>query len=153
MNICHTCQVETSDPAELTIDDLAVVTGTTTRRIRSFQTLGLLPHPELRGRTGLYGPPHRARLAAILRLQDRGFSLESLRVLFRALHAGLSLTDVLGVTEAAVASSDAGTEPTADTAELYGFAELQPTAAAGRGRGRPLLSVVPTTVWDESEAS
>jgi len=153
MNICHTCQVQTSDPAELTIDDLAVVTGTTTRRIRSFQTLGLLPHPELRGRTGLYGPPHRARLTAVLRLQDRGFSLESLRVLFRALHAGRSLADVLGVTEAAVASSDAGTEPTADTAELYGFAELQPTAAARRGRGRPLLSVVPTTVWDESEAS
>jgi len=151
MNICHTCQVPTSDRAELTIDELASGAGTTTRRIRSLQTLGLLPHPELRGRTGLYGPRHRARLAAILRLQDRGFSLESQGELFRALEAGRSLADVLGVAEPA-APGDPG--PGADTAELYGFAELQPaTATRRRGPGRPLLSVVPTTVWDESEAS
>ena len=145
--------MRTSDRAELTIDELASVEGTTTRRIRSFQTLGLLPHPELRGRTGLYGPLHRARLAAILRLQDRGFSLESQGVLFGALGAGQSLAEVLGVTEPA-APGDPGADATADTAELYGFAELQPAATAPRrGRGRPLLSVVPTTVWDESEAS
>ena len=42
----------------LTIDQLAAATGTTSRRIRSYQTLGLLPHPELRGRTGLYGDDH-----------------------------------------------------------------------------------------------
>ena len=150
MNMCHTCQVRTSDQAELTIDELASVAGTTTRRIRSLQTLGLLPHPELRGRTGLYGPRHRARLLAIQRLQDRGFSLESQGVLFRALEAGRSLAEVLGVTEPA-APGDPGT---ADTAELYGFAELQPAASAPRrGPGRPFLSVVPTTVWDESEAS
>jgi DNA-binding transcriptional MerR regulator len=154
MDFCHTCQVETSDPPELTIDELASVTGTTTRRIRSFQTLGLLPHPELRGRTGLYGPMHRARLAAILRLQNRGFSLESLSVLFRALTEGRSLADILGVSEPAVASGDTGADATADTAELYGFAQLQTTAAmTRRGRVRPLLCVVPTTVWDESEAS
>ncbi len=153
MNICHNCQVTTSDRAELTIDELASVAGTTTRRIRSLQTLGLLPHPELRGRTGLYGPLHRARLAAILRLQDRGFSLESLGVLFGGLEAGRSLAEVLGVPELA-APGDPGTATGADSAELYGFAELQPAAAAPRrGRGRPLLSVVPTTVWDESEAS
>ena len=153
MTFCHTCQVRTSDRAELTIDELASVAGTTTRRIRSLQTLGLLPHPELRGRTGLYGPLHRARLAAIVRLQDRGFSLESQGVLFGALEAGRSLAEVLGVTEHAAPGATA-TAATADTAELYGFAELQPAATAPRrGRGRPLLSVVPTTVWDESEAS
>jgi DNA-binding transcriptional MerR regulator len=146
--------VGTSERAELTIDELATVSGTTTRRIRSLQTLGLLPHPELRGRTGLYGPAHRGRLAAILRLQGRGFSLESVGVLFRALDAGQSLADVLGVGEPAAASGDPGGDATADSAELYGFAELQPsTTAARRGRTRPLLSLVPTTVWDESEAS
>jgi len=135
----------------VTIDELAVLSGTTTRRIRSFQTLGLLPHPELRGRTGLYGPEHRARLGAILRLQERGFSLESLGVLFRSLQAGRSLAAVLGVPEPA-AASDLGAEAAADTAELYGFADLQPATPAAR-RTRPLLSVVPTTVWDESQAS
>ena len=62
----------TRSDAGMTIDELAAATGTTTRRIRSFQTLGLLPHPELRGRTGLYGAPHRDRLAAILAAPGRG---------------------------------------------------------------------------------
>jgi DNA-binding transcriptional MerR regulator len=154
MDLCHTCQVEANDTPAMTIDELAALSGTTSRRIRSFQTLGLLPHPELRGRTGLYAPAHLTRVAAILRLQDRGFSLESLTVLFGALAAGRSLAYVLGVGEPAAASGDAGADATADTAELYGFAELQPPGtAARRGGVRTLLSVVPTTVWDESEAS
>ena len=135
-----------------TIDELAASAGTTTRRVRSLQTLGLLPRPELRGRTGVYGPEHRERLAAIMRLQDRGFSLESLGVLFAALDAGLSLADVLGV-DSITRSGSGAVEPVADTAELYGFADLQPSRQSGRRARRPLLSLVPTTVWDESEAS
>ena len=131
----------------MTIDELASVTGTTTRRIRSLQTLGLLPHPELHGRTGLYEAVHRDRLTAILQLQDRGFSLDSLGILFGALQAGRSLAAVLGLPEPAASTGD-GADSGTDSAELYGFAELQPTTAT-RKRGRPLLSVVPTTVWDE----
>jgi DNA-binding transcriptional MerR regulator len=142
-------RVAATGPELLTIDGLAAATGTTTRRIRSLQTLGLLPHPTLQGRTGLYDGGHRARLVTILRLQERGFSLESLRLLFDALAAGHSLGAVLGVQEPAVAAGAADDE--SDSAELYGFAELQPTRA-GR-RARRLLSVVPTTVWDQSEAS
>ena len=137
-------------PARWTIDDLAAATGTTTRRIRSLQTLGLLPHPTLRGRTGLYGAAHRRRLEAVLRLQDQGFSLESLVMLFDALRAGRSLAAVLGVAEPEPAA-DVGVDHGSDSAELYGFAELQPAGPARRRR--PLLSVVPTTVWDESQAS
>ena len=131
----------------MTIDGLAAATGTTTRRIRSLQTLGLLPHPNLHGRTGRYDSAHRDRLMAILHLQEQGFSLESLGLLFDALDAGRSLASVLGLTEATL-STDSET----DSAELYGFAELQP-AGSGARRGSPLLSVVPTTLWDESEAS
>lgn len=135
-----------------TIDELAASAGTTTRRIRSLQTLGLLPRPELRGRTGVYGPEHRDRLVAILRLQDRGFSLESLGVLFAALDEGLSIAELLGV-DSMTRSGGAAVEPVADTAELYGFADLQPSRQKGGRARRPLLSLVPTTVWDESEAS
>ena len=74
-------------------------------------------------------------------------------MLFRALAAGRSLADVLEVTEPAATSGDPGADATADTAELYGFAELQPPVTTARGRPGTLLSVVPTTVWDESEAS
>jgi DNA-binding transcriptional MerR regulator len=128
----------------LTIDQLATATNTTTRRIRALQTLGLLPGPDLRGRTGLYGPAHRARLDAILRLQDEGFSLESLRILFDALSTGRTLASVLGV--------DTPLGPPDDTAERYGFPDLR-AAASPKGHRRALLSLVPTTVWDEGEAS
>jgi DNA-binding transcriptional MerR regulator len=149
MCTCYICQVETDDPGTWTIDDLAAVTGTTTRRIRSLQTLGLLPHPALRGRTGLYDAQHRRRLGVILHLQDRGFSLESLVTLFDALQAGRSLAAVLEVSEPAPAANG-GIDHGSDSAELYGFTELQPACL---GRRRPLLSAVPTTVWDESQAS
>jgi DNA-binding transcriptional MerR regulator len=150
MTHCYTCQVKSDDDLVLTIDELAAATATTSRRIRSLQTLGLLPHPTLRGRTGLYDAGHRDRLAAILRLQEQGFSLESLGLLFDAVEAGRSLAAVLGLPEPA-APVESGAESGADSAELYGFAELQPAAAPQRGG--PLLSVVPTTVWDESQAS
>ena len=151
MNSCYICQVPTRETATLTIDELAAATGTTTRHIRSLQTLGLLPHPALRGRTGHYTAGQRDRLAAILQLQEQGFSLESLRLLFEAHLAGRSLAAVLGLAEPA-RSARGGAD--ADSAELYGFAELQrPTARHRRGAVRQLLSVVPTTVWDQSEAS
>lgn len=151
----------TGDRQRMTIDELAAAAGTTTRRVRSLQTLGLLPHPALRGRTGLYGPAHRDRLAAVLRLQGLGFSLESVGVLFRALDAGASLADVLGLPGPLDTVRAGGTphpaDPGGDAAELYGFADLQRGPATRRHRpaafGSSLLSVVPTTVWAKSEAS
>ena len=151
MKRCYICQVDGVEAATSTIDELAAAARTTTRRIRSFQTLGLLPGPALRGRTGFYGAAHRDRLESVLRLQEQGFSLESLVVLFDALAAGQSLADVLGAATPAV-SGDHVADQGPDTAELYGFAELQRAGAPPR-RGRALLSVVPTTVWDESRAS
>jgi hypothetical protein len=95
---------------------------------------------------------HRERLSAILRLQEQGFSLESLGVLFRALAAGCSLADVLGVDDAGTtrrARPDVG-----DDDERYGFTELLPGAAASTTPlRRRVLSAVPTTLWDESRAS
>ncbi|MGP0029982.1 MAG: MerR family transcriptional regulator [Acidimicrobiales bacterium] len=138
----------------LTIDELAAATGTTTRSIRSFQTLGLLPHPGLRGRTGIYRGHHLQRLRAILRLQAQGFSLQSLAALFAAHERGESLGTVLGLGDGEVVP---GGDTETDEAELYGFGELERNPLGRRGRGpgraRPLLAIVPTTVWDETEAS
>jgi|SRR5581483_11601828 len=141
----------------MTIDELAAATGATTRSIRSFQTMGLLPPPVLRGRTGFYSPVHVERLAAILRLQAAGFALQSLAILFEAHARGESLGDVLGLSPASVPAgrqrADAGTDD-GELAELYGFADLQHGRRSRRAAAsRPLLSVVPTTVWDETEAS
>jgi len=64
---------------ELTIDELAHRTGMTVRNIRAHQSRGLLPPPEVRGRTGYYGPEHVARIELIRELQGEGFNLEAIR--------------------------------------------------------------------------
>ena len=66
----------TEAAAELTIDQLAQRTGMTVRNVRAHQSRGLLPPPDVRGRTGYYGPEHVARLELIRELQADGFSLE-----------------------------------------------------------------------------
>ena len=87
----------------LTIDELARAAGTTTRTIRAYQTQGLLPHPRLAGRVGVYDEGHLARLRYIAHLQERGFSLAAIRDVLTAWEEGRSLSDVLGFEEALTA--------------------------------------------------
>jgi DNA-binding transcriptional MerR regulator len=63
----------------LTIDELAAQVGMTVRNVRAHQSRGLLPPPEIRGRTGYYGPEHVARLELVKDLQAEGFNLEAIR--------------------------------------------------------------------------
>jgi DNA-binding transcriptional MerR regulator len=65
--------------AELTIDELARETGMTVRNIRAHQSRGLLPPPEVRARTGYYGPEHVARLRIIQELQGNGYNLAAIK--------------------------------------------------------------------------
>ncbi|HEX4806478.1 MAG TPA: MerR family transcriptional regulator [Conexibacter sp.] len=69
---------------ELTIDELARETGMTVRNIRAHQSRGLLPPPEVRARTGWYGPEHAARLRTIQDLQAEGFNLKAIERLLSA---------------------------------------------------------------------
>lgn len=64
---------------ELTIDQLAQRTGMTVRNIRAHQSRGLLPPPEVRGRTGYYGADHVARIELIKEMQGEGFNLDLIR--------------------------------------------------------------------------
>ncbi|HWL37427.1 MAG TPA: MerR family transcriptional regulator [Frankiaceae bacterium] len=89
---------------DLTIDQLAQRTGTTSRNIRAYQERGLLPPPRLVGRTGHYDEGHVARLHHIARLTERGFSLAAIRELFQAWERGYGLADLLGFEEALDAS-------------------------------------------------
>ena len=59
---------------ELTIDELARETGMTVRNIRAHQSRGLLPPPEVRARTGYYGPEHVDRLRLITNMQAEGLT-------------------------------------------------------------------------------
>src|SRR6188768_2250994 len=66
------------DEAPLTIDELARRTGMTVRNIRAHQSRGLLPAPEVRARTGYYGPRHVERLKLIQQLQGNGYNLAAI---------------------------------------------------------------------------
>lgn len=62
----------------LTIDQLAGRSGVSVRTIRFYAGKGLLPPPALRGRLGLYGPDHLARLELISELSGLGFTLAAI---------------------------------------------------------------------------
>ncbi len=65
--------------AELTIEQLAGLSGMSVRNIRAHQARGLLAAPEVRLRVGYYGSEHVDRLRLIRELQDEGFNLAGIR--------------------------------------------------------------------------
>ena len=64
--------------AALTIDELARQTQMSVRNVRAHQSRGLLPPPEVRGRTGYYGAAHVERLQLIREMQADGFNLQAI---------------------------------------------------------------------------
>lgn len=63
----------------MTIDELARRVGMTVRNVRAHHSRGLLPPPEVKGRTGFYGPDHVARLEVIREMQGAGFNLNAIK--------------------------------------------------------------------------
>ncbi|MEU9994681.1 MerR family transcriptional regulator [Streptomyces sp. NPDC050848] len=86
-----------ASPVEYRIEDLAHHSGATVRTIRAYQDRGLLPRPERRGRSNVYGDTHLARLRQIADLLDRGYTLASIKELLEAWDAGRGLGGVLGL--------------------------------------------------------
>ncbi|MCC7540925.1 MAG: MerR family transcriptional regulator [Deltaproteobacteria bacterium] len=105
---------------EHTIDDLASVSKVPSRTIRFYQSKGLLPRPEIRGRVAYYGEPHLKRLELIASLQDRGLRIEAIRELVGRIDKGeLDVGSWLGV-EAELSQSWANDQPrTVSEAELF----------------------------------
>ncbi|MGW0561124.1 MerR family transcriptional regulator [Streptomyces sp. NPDC003016] len=108
---------------EYRIEDLAHLSGTTVRTIRAYQDRGLLPRPERRGRSNVYGDTHLARLRQITGLLERGYTLASIKELLEAWDAGKGLGGVLGlVTEVGGPWTDeeAGRISRSELAERFG---------------------------------
>jgi DNA-binding transcriptional MerR regulator len=69
----------TAPDGKMTIGELARRTGMTIRNIRAHQTRGLLPPPEVQGRTGYYDEEHVARIELTREMQAEGLNLEAIR--------------------------------------------------------------------------
>ena len=82
---------------EYSIDELALEAGTTVRNVRAYQERGLLPPPERRGRKGIYGPVHMARLRVIGPMLERGYSLANVAELIEAWEKGHDIGKLLGL--------------------------------------------------------
>jgi DNA-binding transcriptional MerR regulator len=94
MNIARLPSTPSTD-SEYTIDQLAQASGVTVRNIRAHQSRGLMPPPEVRGRTGFYTQEHMARLQLILEMQGDGFNLNSIKRILEGMPPG-SAGQVLG---------------------------------------------------------
>jgi DNA-binding transcriptional MerR regulator len=89
---------KTQSEQRLTIDELAQATGLTVRNVRSYQSRGLIPPPQVQGRTGFYGAEHLSRLQLIREMQAQGFNLAALAHLLQETRGDGQ--DVLGFTRA-----------------------------------------------------
>ena len=88
-NRCYSQVVLQIDAGEfLTIDQLAQQSGMTVRSIRAHQARGLIPPPELRGRTGYYDQEHLARVRLVQDLQAEGLNLDAIKRLMDRTPAG-----------------------------------------------------------------
>jgi len=88
----------TASPAEidpLTIDQLASRCGISVRTIRFYAGKGMLPPPKLRGRLGLYGPDHVARLDLISELTALGFTLAAIEGFLATLPESIAVEDLV----------------------------------------------------------
>jgi DNA-binding transcriptional MerR regulator len=122
----------------MTVDELARRARTTTRNIRNYQTLGLLPPPSLVGRVGYYDEGHLGRLRLIARLQEQGFTLAGIRELVQAWEQGRSLGDLLGFEHVLTAPWSAE-EPEYLTAQQ--LLELFPQAAEDVSLGQRAIEL------------
>ncbi|WP_280455358.1 MerR family transcriptional regulator [Nocardia brasiliensis] len=108
---------------EYTIDELAREAGTTVRALRVYHERGVLPPPQVKGRTGYYGPEHLNRVHTISRLLVRGIKLNGIRELLDAWDRGDDLSVILGVTDGdepeSTVPSDTDTIAATELGELY----------------------------------
>ncbi len=100
----------------LTIDELAQATGLTVRNVRSYQSRGLIPPPEVQGRVGYYGAEHLARLQLIREMQAQGFNLAAIAHVLERTHG--SGEEVLGFTRSLMAPFETETPEIVEHADL-----------------------------------
>jgi DNA-binding transcriptional MerR regulator len=116
--------------ADYTIDELARAANVTVRSVRVYHERGVLPPPQVRGRTGYYGAEHLERLRTIGRLLDRGMKLNGIKELFDAWDRGEGLTDVLGLVGAGARRVDRMPVETVSAADLESWCREAPDGLA-----------------------
>jgi DNA-binding transcriptional MerR regulator len=111
----------------MTIGELARRTGMTVRNIRAHQTRGLLPPPEVHGRTGYYSEEHLARVELTREMQAEGLNLEAIRRVLESTEG--TSTEIIDFARAVRAPFEDETPEIferGELAEIWGAKELDP---------------------------
>jgi DNA-binding transcriptional MerR regulator len=113
--------VPSSDPwcaglAEYRLDDLARISGVSSRNIRAYRERGLLDPPRRQGRTAFYDDYHLSQLKTINQLLRKGFNSAHIAEFFARMREGHDLAAILGVQQAILGGR--GDEPLAATVAL-----------------------------------
>ncbi|WP_232375447.1 MerR family transcriptional regulator [Mycolicibacterium baixiangningiae] len=126
------------DVIEYRLNELARISGVSTRNIRAYRERGLLDPPRRQGRSAFYNAYHLAQLDTINQLLRRGFSSAHIAEFFASMRAGADLADILGLQRSLFAAEGGHDEqpPTAraldvdatceeaDQLVAYGLAEI-----------------------------
>jgi DNA-binding transcriptional MerR regulator len=134
------------------IGELADRAGTTTRTLRYYESLGLLP-PAGRAANGYrsYGDEHVRLLAQIRTLQDFGFGLEETRPFVECLRAGHetgdTCADSLAVYRRKLAELDACVARLRSVRDQVAaqLARAELAAGAAQAAGEPMCELAPPT--------
>jgi DNA-binding transcriptional MerR regulator len=111
----------------MTIGELARRTGMTVRNIRAHQTRGLLPSPEVHGRTGYYNDEHLARIELTREMQADGLNLEAIRrVLESTEGSSAEIVDFARAVRAPFEDETPEIFEATELAEIWGAKELDP---------------------------
>jgi DNA-binding transcriptional MerR regulator len=115
MRAAHT-EVWCGSLAEYRLDDLARISGVSSRNIRAYRERGLLDPPRREGRSAFYDDYHLSQLKTINELLRKGFNSAHIAEFFARMREGHDLAAILGVQQAILGRRPAEGVPPAATA-------------------------------------
>jgi DNA-binding transcriptional MerR regulator len=89
---------------EYRLDDLARISGVSSRNIRAYRERGLLDPPRRQGRSAFYDDYHLSQLTTINQLLRKGFTSSHIAEFFARMREGHDLAAILGVQQATLAN-------------------------------------------------
>ena len=122
--------------AEYRLDDLARISGVSSRNIRAYRERGLLDPPRRQGRSAFYDDYHLSQLKTINQLLRKGFNSAHITEFFARMREGHDLAAILGVQQVILGAREEDVRPAAVALDLdpdcdeaqrllsYGLAEL-----------------------------
>jgi DNA-binding transcriptional MerR regulator len=111
---------------KMTIGELARRTGMTIRNIRAHQTRGLLPPPEVHGRTGYYNEAHVARIELTREMQAEGLNLEAIRRFLEGTDGSQEIVDFARAVRAPFEDETPEIFESEEIAAGWGLAKIDP---------------------------